>query len=102
MIERTIEDEINPPLSSALVTEPQAVREEIRGEDEELSHVSKPGHDLEKSPEEDVVESVKSNEPKVPVMDFPDGGTRAWVMVFGAWLISFSTFGMTHWFLCLD
>jgi hypothetical protein len=93
---RKIEDEINPPLSSALVTDPEAVREEIRGEDEEISHMQ-PQHDLEKIGEADVVESVASEEPpKIPVMDFPDGGIRAWVLVFGAWLISFSSFGKAY------
>ena len=43
------------------------------------------------------MESVSSDEstaPKIPVLDFPDGGFTAWLMVFGAWWISFSTFGM--------
>jgi hypothetical protein len=95
MSDRRLEDEINPPLSSALVIEPQAVREEIRGEDEEISqmqHVK----DIEKEGDNDVVESVASEEaqPKIPILDFPDGGTKAWLMVFGAWWISFSTFGI--------
>ena len=91
---RSIEDEINPPLSSAVVTEPQAVKEEIRGEDEELAHMKQ--GDLENGAEKDVVESVSSEaeaQPKIPIMDFPDGGFTAWSMVFGAWWISFSTFG---------
>jgi hypothetical protein len=94
MTDRKLEDEINPPLSSALVIEPQAIREEIRGEDEEISHMQHE-KDLEKNGEQDVVESVTSEEaqPKIPIMDFPDGGRTAWLMVFGAWWISFSTFG---------
>ena len=84
---KELEDEINPPLSSALVTEPQAVREEIRAEDEEISHMQMV-HDLEKNGDSDVVDSVTSEEPaqpKIPIMDFPDGGRKAWLMVFGAW-----------------
>jgi|SRR5271169_3520140 len=84
---KELEDEINPPLSSALVTEPQAVTEEIRHEDAEISHMHV-GHDPEKNGDSDVVASVASEEPaqqKVPVMDFPDGGRKAWLMVFGAW-----------------
>jgi hypothetical protein len=94
MTDRKLEDEINPPLSSALVTEPQAVREEIRGEDEEISHMQH-DKDIEKNGDQDVVESVASEDakPKIPIMDFPDGGRTAWLMVFGAWWISFSTFG---------
>ena len=94
MVERKIEDEVNPPLSSTMVTEPAAVREEIRGEDEEISHMRTPG-DLEKAGDKDVVKSVSSEESqqKIPVTDFPDGGRDAWLMVFGAWWISFSTFG---------
>jgi hypothetical protein len=84
---KELEDEINPPLSSALVTEPQAVREEIRAEDEEISHMQL-AHDLEKNGDSDVVDSVASEEPtqpKITVFDFPDGGRKAWIMVFGAW-----------------
>lgn len=109
---KELEDEINPPLSSALVTEPQAVREEIRGEDEEISRLHL-GQDLEKNGDSDVVASLASEEPaqpKIPVMDFPDGGRKAWLMVFGAWSaptdissnqarwISFSTFGFVNSF----
>lgn len=96
MAQRTIEDEINPPLSSAVVTEPQAVKEEVRGEDEELAHMRISKEDLEKGGQKDVVESLASEEaqPKPPVLDFPDGGLAAWSMVFGAWWISFSTFGI--------
>lgn len=94
MSDRKLEDEINPPLSSALVIEPQAVREEIRGEDEEIARMQHE-KDIEKNADQDVVESVASEDaqPKIPIMDFPDGGTTAWLMVFGAWWISFSTFG---------
>jgi hypothetical protein len=97
--ERKLEDEINPPLSSTTVTDPAAVIEEIRGEDAEIAQMSHAtaGSDLEKGAEKDVVESVSSDEsttPKIPVLDFPDGGFTAWLMVFGAWWISFSTFGM--------
>jgi len=95
MMERDLEDEINPPLSSAVVTDPAAVIEEIKVEDEELAQMKlreiKP--DLEKGT---VVESVSIEEPqpKAALLDFPDGGITAWSMVFGAWWISFSTFGM--------
>ena len=84
---KELEDEINQPLSSALVTEPQAVREEIRAEDEEILHMQM-AHDLEKNGDSDVVDSVASEEPtqpKITVFDFPDGGRKAWIMVFGAW-----------------
>jgi hypothetical protein len=110
---KELEDEINPPLSSALVTEPQAVREEIRAEDEEILHMQL-AHDLEKNGDSDVVDSVASEEPtqpKITILDFPDGGRRAWIMVFGAWYglticslanfnrwISFCTFGFVNSF----
>jgi len=96
---RKLEDEINPPLSSTTVTDPAAVIEEIKGEDAEIAQMARPtaGLDVEKGGETgDVVESVSSEDsavPKVPVLDFPDGGFTAWLMVFGAWWISFSTFG---------
>lgn len=94
MSDRKLEDEINPPLSSAVVIEPQAVREEIRGEDEEIAHMQHE-KDLEQNGDQDVVDSVASEDakPKIPIMDFPDGGRTAWLMVFGAWWISFNTFG---------
>jgi|SRR5277367_3764896 len=114
MSKELLGDEINPPLSSALVTEPQAVREEIRGEDDEILHLQL-AHDLEKNADSDVVDSVASEEPaqpKIPIMDFPDGGRKAWIMVFGAWYslttilslanvnrwISFCTFGFVNSF----
>lgn len=96
MKERTLEDELNPPLSSALVTDPEAIVEEIRGEDVEIAEIQR---DLEKNGqtvEEVAASSVTSEEhqaPKPPVFEYPDGGSTAWIMVFGAWLISFSTFG---------
>ena len=52
--------------------------------------------DLEKGGEKDVGENVNSEDvaaTKIPVVDFPDGGFTAWLMVFGARWISFSTFG---------
>jgi len=72
MTTRTIEDEINPPLSSAVVIEPSAVKEEIVGEDKELAEMAKEG-DLEKNANADVVESVVSEEgpPKPPIQDLP-------------------------------
>ena len=98
-IDRKLEDEINPPLSSTTVTDPAAVIEEIKGEDAEIAQMSHTTEgDLEKGGERDVGESVSSEDaaaaPKVPVMDFPDGGFQAWLMVFGAFWISFSTFGI--------
>jgi hypothetical protein len=45
--DRKLEDEINPLLPSELVIEPQAVREEIRGEDEEISQMQH-AKDIEK------------------------------------------------------
>jgi hypothetical protein len=99
---RKLEDEINPPLSSATVTDPAAVIEEIKGEDEEIAQmrlsVAAVG-DLEKGGEKDIEESVSTSSedaatPKIPILDFPDGGFTAWLMVFGAWWISFSTFGI--------
>jgi hypothetical protein len=98
MTDRKVEDEINPPLSSAVVTDPAAIVEEIRGEDEELAQMklANMNIDLEKTAGKEVVESVSSEEtkPKQTLPDFPDGGFTAWSMVFGAWWISFSTFGI--------
>lgn len=96
MSDRTLEDEINPPLSSTLVTDPEAVLEEVRGEDAEIAQMQRDGA-LEKMGQESVTsEEVQS--PKPPILDFPDGGYRAWLLVFGAWLISFCTFGFVNSF----
>jgi hypothetical protein len=37
MSDRTLEDEINPLLSSRFVTDPKAILKEIRGEDAEIA-----------------------------------------------------------------
>jgi hypothetical protein len=90
-----VEDEINPPLSSTVVLEPAAIIEEIRGEDEEISQVRPMPVDLENGKTETADGSLSSEQqPKIPVLDFPDGGAEAWIMVFGAFLVSFSTFGI--------
>lgn len=32
------------------------------------------------------------------VPDFPDGGTKAWMVVFGCWCTSFASFGIVNSF----
>lgn len=37
--------------------------------------------------------------PQTPAMpDFPDGGTKAWMVVFGCWCTSFASFGIVNSF----
>ncbi|KKO96864.1 riboflavin transporter MCH5 [Trichoderma harzianum] len=45
---------------------------------------------------EEVVES--SNETKAHVHEFPEGGLRAWLVVFGCWCTSFASFGYVNSF----
>jgi hypothetical protein len=41
----------------------------------------------------------KAPQPPAPVLDFPDGGLEAWLVVVGGWLVLFATFGYVNgWF----
>lgn len=48
---------------------------------------------------EEVVES--SNETKAHVHEYPEGGLRAWLVVFGCWCTSFASFGYVNSFGCV-
>ncbi|PVF96840.1 MFS general substrate transporter [Serendipita vermifera] len=54
-------------------------------------------HNEEKSEERDVEKAIEESQSSSPAaLEIPDGGRTAWLTVFGAWCILFSTFGMTN------
>lgn len=49
-----------------------------------------------KQPEEEVAAAPAGPPPGMRPEDFPDGGTQAWLVVFGGWCALFCTFGLVN------
>jgi len=60
------------------------------------------GRDLKKGAEDDAASVRSGNDVAAPApagsppMDFPDGGTQAWLVVLGGWCSLFCTFGLVN------
>ncbi|PVF96839.1 MFS general substrate transporter [Serendipita vermifera] len=62
------------------------------------SHSNRQSHAIDSEARQtDIEKAIKEQQDGLPApIEIPDGGRAAWLTVFGAWCILFSTFGMTN------
>lgn len=71
----------------------------------DTAHTRAPDHDLESkleagsAPGEKATDDATEQKPAPPAMpNFPEGGTKAWLVVLGCWCTSFASFGYVNSF----